>query len=83
MYTCTGWCILIGCLHLRVIFRKRATNYEALLRKMTYEDKASYDFTPPCNDSTAGKVNGRGKAYIYIIQYICAYIIMFIYAYYM
>ena len=30
------------------IFRKRATtsSYRALLRKMTYEDKASYDSTP-------------------------------------
>jgi len=33
---------------LQVIFRKRATSYRALLRKMTYEDKASYDSTPPC-----------------------------------
>ena len=31
----------IGCLRLQVIFRKRATNYRALLRKMTYKDKAS------------------------------------------
>ena len=45
----TGWRRLIGCLKLQVIFRKRATNYRALLRKMTYEDKASYDFTPPCS----------------------------------
>ena len=44
----TGWRRLIGCLKLQVIFRKRATNYRALLRKMTYEDKASYDSTPPC-----------------------------------
>jgi len=29
-------------------FRKRATNYRALLRKMTSEDKASYNSTPPC-----------------------------------
>jgi len=34
---------LIGCLKLRVIFRKRATNYWALL---TYEDKAPYASTP-------------------------------------
>ena len=33
---------------LRVIFCRRATNYRALLRIMTYEDKASYDSTPPC-----------------------------------
>ena len=30
------------CLKLQVIFRKRATNYRALLRKMTYEDKAPF-----------------------------------------
>jgi len=45
----TGWWRLIGCLKLQVIFRKRATNYRALLWKTTYEDKASYDSTPPCN----------------------------------
>ena len=42
----TGWRRLIGCLQLQVISRKRATTYRALLRKMTYEDKASYDSTP-------------------------------------
>ena len=31
-----------------LIFRKRATNYRALLRKMTCKDKASYDSTPHC-----------------------------------
>ena len=30
---------------LQVISHKKATNYRALLRKMTYEDKASYDST--------------------------------------
>ena len=45
----TGWRRLIGCLKLQVIFRKRVTNYRALLQKMTYEDTASYDFTPPCS----------------------------------
>jgi len=43
----TGWPRLIGCLKLQVIFRKRATDYAALLQKMTYEDKASYDSMPP------------------------------------
>jgi len=43
-----GWRRLRGCLELQVILRKRATNCSALLRKMTYEDKASYDSTPPC-----------------------------------
>jgi len=44
----TGWRRLIGCLKLQVIFRKRATNYRALLRKMTCEDKAPYASTPSC-----------------------------------
>jgi len=44
----TGWRRHIGCLKLQVVFCKRATNYRALLQKMTYKDKASYDSTPPC-----------------------------------
>ena len=44
----TGCRIPIGCLKLQVIFRKRATNYKALLRKMTYKHKASYGSSPPC-----------------------------------
>ena len=40
------WRRLTGCLKLQVIFRKRATNYRALLQKITYEDTASYDSTP-------------------------------------
>ena len=49
------WCTTTGrrrpieCLQSQVIFRKRATNHRALLRKMTYQDKASYDSTPPCS----------------------------------
>ena len=34
----------VGCLKLQVIFRKRATNYRALLRKMKYKDGS----LPPC-----------------------------------
>ena len=33
---------------LQVSFRKRATNYRPLLRKMTYNDKASYRSSPLC-----------------------------------
>jgi len=44
----TGWRRLIGCLEMQVIFRKKANNYRALLRKMTYEDKTPYASTPPC-----------------------------------
>jgi len=42
-----GWRRLIGCLKLQVNFRRRATNYRALLWNMTYKDKASYDSSPP------------------------------------
>jgi len=44
----TRWRRCIGSLKLRVSFHKRATNHRALLRKMTYEDKASYGSSPPC-----------------------------------
>ena len=54
----TGWHRIIGCLELQVIFRGRATNYRALLRKralhflvqnMTSENKPSYGCWPPCS----------------------------------
>jgi len=44
----TGWWICIGCLKLQFIFYKRSTNCRALLRKVTYEDKASYISSPLC-----------------------------------
>jgi len=44
----TEWRIPIRCLKLQVLFRKRATNCRALLRKTTYKDKASYGSSPPC-----------------------------------
>jgi len=44
----TGWRRVIGCLISYITFRKLATDYRALLRKMTYPDKASYDSMPPC-----------------------------------
>jgi len=34
---------------LDIIFRKRATNYRALLRKITHKNKASYGCLPPCS----------------------------------
>jgi len=33
------------------IFHKRATKYRALLWKMTYKDKGSYESSPPCSSS--------------------------------
>jgi len=44
----TGWWSPIGCLKLQIIFRKRATHRRALLRRITYIDKASYGSSPPC-----------------------------------
>ena len=49
----TGWRRLIGCHKLQVIFRKRATNCRALLRKMAYKDKAFYGSLPPCSTRIA------------------------------
>jgi len=46
--SCTGWRRPIRCLISWITFRKLATNYRALLRKMTYKDKASYESSPPC-----------------------------------
>ena len=48
-YILTGWRRPIGCLQLQVIFCTRATDYRALLRKMTCQDKTSYDSTPLWN----------------------------------
>jgi len=51
---CTFWVCNSDstCIHiyikLQFIFRKRATNYRALLQKMTYKDKASCGSSPPC-----------------------------------
>jgi len=42
----TGWQKCIECLH--VSFRKRATNCRALWQKMTYKEKMSHVFWPPC-----------------------------------
>jgi len=45
----TGWQRPLRCLKLQVGFRKRATNYRALLREMTHTDKASYGSLPLCS----------------------------------
>ena len=47
---CTGWRRLIGSPTLHIIFHKRATKYRALLLKMTYKDKGSYESSPPCTN---------------------------------
>jgi len=50
----TRWRRLIGCLKLQVIIRQRDTNYKALLRKMTYRNKAPYASTPTSTNHKAG-----------------------------
>jgi len=47
-YKTKEWRRLIGSPKLQVTFHKRATKYRALLRKMTYKDKGSYESSPPC-----------------------------------
>ena len=47
----TGWRRYIGCLKLQVSLRKKATNYRALLWKMTCTDKAPYASSPRCSVS--------------------------------
>ena len=61
-----GWRRPIGCLQLQVIFGKRATNYTALLQKLTYEDKASYDSTPPCM-LCASKKNVLCASHVHVV----------------
>ena len=58
----TGWPRLIGCLKLQVIFRKKATNNRALLRKITCKDEASYASSPPCNTCTTSCMLNRKPA---------------------
>ena len=60
----TGWRRCIGCLKLQVSFRKRAIIHRALLRKMTYKDKASYASLPPCMSSSS-------TVRLYTHMYVC------------
>jgi len=57
----TGWRKSTGCLKLHVSFRKWATNYRALLQKMTYEDEASYVWSPPCRSRMRGLQMKNGR----------------------
>ena len=68
----TGWQRPIGCLKLQVIFRKRAKKYRALLWKMTYKDKASYDSTPPCTYTTTILLRGAVTICQYCTPILCS-----------
>jgi len=50
----------------QVIFRKRATNYRALLRKMTQKDKAFYDSMPPCTTAAYPRVSCHTLSHVEI-----------------
>ena len=64
-YEYTGWRRPIGCLKVQVFFHFRATNYRALLPKMTFKEKASYGSSPP--------------VCMYAFMYIHIYIYIYIY----
>ena len=51
----TEWRRLIGSPKLQIIFHQRATKHRALLLKMTYKDKGSYESLPPCSSWFADK----------------------------
>ena len=72
MYVCTYVRYYVrckGCLKLQVSFCKRATNYRALLRKMTYKVQASYAFLPTCMHVCTYEC-------MYVCMYVCVYVCM-------
>ena len=71
VYIHTGWRRLIGSPKLQINFHKRASKYRALLLKMTYKDKGSYESSPPCII--------RIYIYTYIHIHIYTYIHIYIY----
>jgi len=56
-----GWRRCIGCLKLQVSFRKKATNYRALLWKLNYKDGASDASPPPCIESERERERERER----------------------
>ena len=56
----TGWRRLVGSLKLQIIFHQRATKYRAHLLKMPYEDKGSYESSPPCTRGMECFVGEKG-----------------------
>ena len=66
-FVATGWRRLIGSPKLQIIFHKRATNYRALLRKMTYKDKGSHESSPPCSHTTVSIYNVANSVYCSVL----------------
>ena len=48
-----------GCLERQVFFRKRASNYRALLQEMTYQEKESHGSLPSSNDNCDAENDAR------------------------
>jgi len=67
--TGTGWRRLIESPKLQIIFHKRATKYRSLLRKMTSEDKGSYEFSPPCR-----RIQNSDRYQIYCTHWQCRWL---------
>jgi len=59
-----GWRRSMGCLKLQVSIRKRATNYRALLEKMTCENRASYASSSPCMRCLSREKDKQCEIYI-------------------
>jgi len=69
---CTGWRRLIRCLKLQVIYRKRATDYRALLRKMTHEDRHPMTLRHPLSCHTHECV----MSHVWMSMFLCVWIYM-------
>jgi len=77
---CTGWRRLIGSPKLQIIFHKRATKYRALLLKMTYKDKGSYESSPPCTPpSFPGASSTSNTAPVHTHTNMCGHICVHVY----
>jgi len=64
----TGWRRLIGSPKLQIIFHKRATKYRALLQKMTYKDKGSYESSPSCMRKGLSCIYESCLIYIWVVS---------------
>jgi len=90
----TEWQRPLGCPKLQIIFRKRAINYRALLRKMTYEDKASYNSMASSihketkrretkrHTTTTKRDRPRRSCTSFMCIYVCTSICVYTYIYY-
>ena len=55
-----------------MMFHKRATKYRALLLKMTYKDKGSYESSPPCTRASYLDKDGAKIAHLFAVEMVLA-----------